>query len=481
MSSSGTFRATQVDLRSLFPLLSASEREFLTGQVLSTNISPNGISIFQGLIERVIRTVRGSADDIGWLQRASHMPPTEDQTNRFVEILDDIRHGLHGLPNSVVYLLVPGLFSNYGPLYFVNTKTSFSKTGLACHIAKIRSEASVEKNAREIKDYIEEIYWGSRKRVLLLGHSKGGVDATAALSMYWTNLKDKEVPPELPEPALGINFARDGMQEKDWLSLVAIHSDSWLLSVAFYFGARFGFIKSCAGNSLLALNDVTAMELPDIVAEAAKHCDILRGAAEARGLLVDAMSNIQDGYKDDTPSVPLMVVENRCGSPCIDLRQASLELAAAAKDADLRCFHRGRESDKSSVSMLNTFSILKKSSNIYISIYGSALSVVAGDFNGHIGALPGGFGDVHGGFGFGERNEEGATLLEFARSFGLVVVNSGFPKKDEHLITFRSAIARTQIDFLLLRKGDRAWCKDCKVIPSENLSTQHRLLVMDWV
>uniref|UniRef100_M1BJJ0 Pantothenate kinase 2 n=1 Tax=Solanum tuberosum TaxID=4113 RepID=M1BJJ0_SOLTU len=88
-------------------------------------------------------------------------------------------------------------------------------------------------------------------------------------------------------------------------------------------------------NSLPALNDVTAMELPDIVAEAAKHCDILRGAAEAGGLLVDAMSNIQDGYKENTPSVPLMVVENGCGSPCIDLRQVSSELAAAAKDADL--------------------------------------------------------------------------------------------------------------------------------------------------
>ncbi|CAN4086048.1 unnamed protein product [Withania somnifera] len=88
-------------------------------------------------------------------------------------------------------------------------------------------------------------------------------------------------------------------------------------------------------NSLPALNDVTAMELPDIVAEAAKHCDILRGAAEAGGLLVDAMSNMQDGYKEDTPSVPLMVVENGCGSPCIDLRQVSSELAAAAKDADL--------------------------------------------------------------------------------------------------------------------------------------------------
>nr|KJB29834.1 hypothetical protein B456_005G120300 [Gossypium raimondii] len=58
------------------------------------------------------------------------------------------------------------------------------------------------------------------------------------------NLPVEEVPPELPEPALGINFARDGMQEKDWLSLVAVHSDSWLLAVAFYFGARFSFGKN---------------------------------------------------------------------------------------------------------------------------------------------------------------------------------------------------------------------------------------------
>ncbi|XP_011047497.1 PREDICTED: PHD finger protein ALFIN-LIKE 2-like [Populus euphratica] len=51
-------------------------------------------------------------------------------------------------------------------------------------------------------------------------------------------LPAEEVPPELPEPALGINFARDGMSRKDWLSLVAVHSDCWLLSMAFYFGAR---------------------------------------------------------------------------------------------------------------------------------------------------------------------------------------------------------------------------------------------------
>lgn len=148
-------------------------------------------NIFQGLIERARKTVRGSADDIGWLQSDPDMPPVEDGTQRFNDIIESISHGVHRLPKSLVYLLVPGLFSNHGPLYFVSTKTSFSKMGLACHIAKIHSESSVEKNAKEIKEYIEEIYWGSNKQVLILGHSKGGIDAAAALSMYWPDLKDK--------------------------------------------------------------------------------------------------------------------------------------------------------------------------------------------------------------------------------------------------------------------------------------------------
>ncbi|XP_059299570.1 PHD finger protein ALFIN-LIKE 3-like isoform X2 [Lycium barbarum] len=70
------------------------------------------------------------------------------------------------------------------------------------------------------------------------------------------NLPAEEVPPELPEPALGINFARDGMQEKDWLALVAVHSDSWLLSVAFYFGARFGFDKPSRKRLFNMINDL---------------------------------------------------------------------------------------------------------------------------------------------------------------------------------------------------------------------------------
>ncbi|KAG5580516.1 hypothetical protein H5410_051143 [Solanum commersonii] len=107
--------------------------------------------------------------------------------------------------------------------------------------------------------------------------------------------------------------------------------------------------------------------------------------------------------------------------------------------------------------------------------------VIGGDFNGHIGATSNGFDDVHGGFGFGERNGGGSSLLEFAKAFELVIANSCFPKKENHLVTFRSSVAKTQIDYLLLRKGDRGLVKDCKVIPSEDCTTQHKLLVMDLV
>nr|XP_016470757.1 PREDICTED: craniofacial development protein 2-like [Nicotiana tabacum] len=61
---------------------------------------------------------------------------------------------------------------------------------------------------------------------------------------------------------------------------------------------------------------------------------------------------------------------------------------------------------------------------------------IGGDFNGHIGASARGYDDVHGRYGFGDRNEEGNSLLDFARAFDLVIANSSFPKREEHLVTF---------------------------------------------
>ncbi|XP_019245236.1 PREDICTED: craniofacial development protein 2-like [Nicotiana attenuata] len=104
---------------------------------------------------------------------------------------------------------------------------------------------------------------------------------------------------------------------------------------------------------------------------------------------------------------------------------------------------------------------------------------IGGDFNGHIGSVAGSYGEVHGGFGLGDRKGGGTSLLDFAKAFDPVIANSTFPKREEHLVTFHSSAVKTQIDYLLLRRCDRGLCKDCKVIPGETLATEHRLLVMD--
>ncbi|XP_070036877.1 uncharacterized protein [Nicotiana tomentosiformis] len=104
---------------------------------------------------------------------------------------------------------------------------------------------------------------------------------------------------------------------------------------------------------------------------------------------------------------------------------------------------------------------------------------IGGDFNGHIGASIGGYNEVHGGFSFGDRNEGGTSLLDFAIALNFVKANSYFQKREEHLVTFRSMVAKTQIDYLLFRRCDRGLCSDCNVIPGKNIVTQYRLLVMD--
>lgn len=85
---------------------------------------------------------------------------------------------------------------------------------------------------RALTDDLDDFYQQcdpERENLCLYGERDG---------CWQVDLPAEEVPPELPEPCLGINFARDGMQKKDWLALVAVHSDSWLYAVAFYYGAK---------------------------------------------------------------------------------------------------------------------------------------------------------------------------------------------------------------------------------------------------
>ncbi|XP_076912890.1 uncharacterized protein LOC143571316 [Bidens hawaiensis] len=85
---------------------------------------------------------------------------------------------------------------------------------------------------------------------------------------------------------------------------------------------------------------------------------------------------------------------------------------------------------------------------------------------------------VHEGFGFGDRNESGTDLMDFAVARDLGILNLFFKKRESHLITFSSMGRNTQIDYILTRQGDRRWWRDCKVIPGETGVAQHQLLVV---
>nr|XP_045087218.1 PHD finger protein ALFIN-LIKE 3-like [Aegilops tauschii subsp. strangulata] len=47
-------------------------------------------------------------------------------------------------------------------------------------------------------------------------------------------LPEEMVPPGLPVPTRGINRRRDYVNRSDYLTLVAHHSDSWLMGVTFF-------------------------------------------------------------------------------------------------------------------------------------------------------------------------------------------------------------------------------------------------------
>ncbi|KAL6582639.1 hypothetical protein OROMI_004717 [Orobanche minor] len=105
--------------------------------------------------------------------------------------------------------------------------------------------------------------------------------------------------------------------------------------------------------------------------------------------------------------------------------------------------------------------------------------IIGGDLNGHVGVSRDGFESVHGGFGFGDRNEAGNGILDFALAYDLGIMNTWFEKRDSHLVTYRNGGTASQIDFFLVRNVWRKSLTNCKVIPGESAATQHRVVVLD--
>ncbi|KAK3507156.1 hypothetical protein QTP70_009289 [Hemibagrus guttatus] len=103
--------------------------------------------------------------------------------------------------------------------------------------------------------------------------------------------------------------------------------------------------------------------------------------------------------------------------------------------------------------------------------------VIGADFNGHVGEGNTGDEEVMGKFGVKERNIEGQMVVDFAKKIDMAVVNTYFQKREEHRVTYKSGGRRTQVDYILCRRGNLKEISDCKVVVGESVARQHRMVV----
>lgn len=154
----------------------------------------------------------GCAKTIGWLAREA--PPAVDVTPQFDALNKAARSGANVLPANAadfVYLCVGGIFSHHflPSLYLQENIDALRKAGLSADRIAIDSTAGVRENARVVRDAVIEVAAATGKKVVLIGHSKGGLDAAAALALYPEVAAQTHALVTLQSPYAGSPVAQD--------------------------------------------------------------------------------------------------------------------------------------------------------------------------------------------------------------------------------------------------------------------------------
>lgn len=126
----------------------------------------------------------GFSDYRGLFPRGPALEPLAkaDVTVEFIATWD--RHpSLACRASGVCFVLVRGLFGSWIPRHFARPLQTLKRAGLEAIIAKTRAVGTVEDNARAIeRDVLHRV--SPDHRVVFLTHSKGGLDALAALATF---------------------------------------------------------------------------------------------------------------------------------------------------------------------------------------------------------------------------------------------------------------------------------------------------------
>lgn len=128
----------------------------------------------------------GSYGETGWMKRDATLAPTTDATGTFKRRYADVKAKRSPLPADAkepIYLVVTGLFTKHYPGYMKSNIARLKERGLEMREVPVDTSGSVEKNAAIVRDWVLDASAGGRK-VVILSHSKGGVDTTAAMTLY---------------------------------------------------------------------------------------------------------------------------------------------------------------------------------------------------------------------------------------------------------------------------------------------------------
>lgn len=144
----------------------------------------NPLNFFKSFSAEEDTHVKNILNKAGWLKKEGKS--TKDCTPEFNELYESAKSGKNILPPDAknnIYLFIQGLYGNQLPGYMESNSQKLKDSGLDVLSVKTDTGAGVEKNAETVRDAILDAT-RSGKKVVIIAHSKGGLDSTAAISMY---------------------------------------------------------------------------------------------------------------------------------------------------------------------------------------------------------------------------------------------------------------------------------------------------------
>ena len=150
--------------------------------------------------------------------------------------------------------------------------------------------------------------------------------------------------------------------------------------------------------------------------------------------------------------LPDQVTEMRCKSDCI----MSINLVVALEILNMESVYA------SQIGLVDGIN-----RHFWEDMYGIIHSVllneklfIQGDFNGH--GRTEADRTKHGGFNYKDESNGGVSILDFVVTYKMMVENSHFRKKEDHLVISKSGTMNTRIDYFLMKVNNRKLSKDCK-------------------